>query len=342
MTVGPRRAHGGEAEIAAGFTAMNSCGLRTHAARSMSRIGFRTILLQAKAAAPLSVSGSRCSKLEAARGHHHMGCGASSAAKAAEPPPEQPVVPAETEITAAAAPPSPPKAAAAAPPVEPPSPGIASPAKASSAATPPAPSPQSTVAAVAATAPPPPMEDDGHVPLPDEPPQSSSYETIAGDDEPPPPAEPPAEAMTPSAPVVLVLGGPGSGKDTICEMLVEKYGCVHLSAVDVLRQAVTSATPRGTMISDMIRSGQIVPAQVTLDLLKDEMRSRDGPYVVQGFPKTHENLEDLEAQCGRHAPSPAAPPRILVYVCVCCSVVIVLANARCLSTAKFTTLVCLY
>ena len=60
------------------------------------------------------------------------------------------------------------------------------------------------------------------------------------------------------------------------------------------------------MISDMIRSGQIVPAQVTLDLLKDEMKTQTGPFLIQGFPKTKENLEDLEAQCGRCA---APPPR---------------------------------
>ena len=99
--------------------------------------------------------------------------------------------------------------------------------------------------------------------------------------------------------MILILGGPGSGKDTQCEMLVDKYHCTHLSAVNVLRAAVTSSSPKGTMISEMIRSGQIVPAQVTLDLLKDEMKSSEPPYVMQGFPKNVENLEDLEHQCGR-------------------------------------------
>lgn len=71
--------------------------------------------------------------------------------------------------------------------------------------------------------------------------------------------------MTPSGPVLLVIGGPGSGKDTVCDGLVGKYaasGCAHLSAVELLRKAVTAGSPSGLMISNMIRSGQIVPAQV--------------------------------------------------------------------------------
>ena len=105
----------------------------------------------------------------------------------------------------------------------------------------------------------------------------------------------------PKGPVILLIGGPGSGKDTQCERLVAKYQCAHLSAVDVMRQAVTSKTQRGEKISNMITSGQIVPAQDMLDLLKEEMQSRNGPYVVQGFPKNAENLLDLERQCGEYA-----------------------------------------
>ena len=85
------------------------------------------------------------------------------------------------------------------------------------------------------------------------------------------------ESMSPDGVVILVLGGPGSGKDTQCEKLAAKYGCAHLSAVDLLRAAVTSASPKGQMISDMIRSGQIVPAQETLNLIKEAMKVQKGP-----------------------------------------------------------------
>ncbi|KAF9601356.1 hypothetical protein IFM89_019088 [Coptis chinensis] len=40
--------------------------------------------------------------------------------------------------------------------------------------------------------------------------------------------------------VTFVLGGPGSGKGTQCEKIVETFGFTHLSAGDLLRQAISS------------------------------------------------------------------------------------------------------
>lgn len=111
-------------------------------------------------------------------------------------------------------------------------------------------------------------------------------------------APPPIVPIVPDGAVLLVLGPPGSGKDTVCAPLVEIYGCVHLSAVELLREAVTSGSAIGKTISNMMRSGQIVPAQMTLDLVKSAMAGRRGPYLLQGFPKTLDTLADLETQCG--------------------------------------------
>lgn len=46
-------------------------------------------------------------------------------------------------------------------------------------------------------------------------------------------------------PVIWVLGGPGSGKGTQCEKIIEKYGFTHLSSGDLLRDEVESKTDRG-------------------------------------------------------------------------------------------------
>jgi len=130
----------------------------------------------------------------------------------------------------------------------------------------------------------------GHLPPPTEAmPANSSVE----------PAHP---VVTPDGPLVLVLGPPGSGKDAVCERLAARFGCVHLSAVELMRTAISSSSQQGTMISNMIRAGQIVPAQVTLDLIKAsiaESQGSGGPYVVQGFPKTLDSLEAMDAQLRR-------------------------------------------
>eukprot|EP01065_Artemidia_motanka_P034089 TRINITY_DN4124_c4_g1_i1.p1 TRINITY_DN4124_c4_g1~~TRINITY_DN4124_c4_g1_i1.p1 ORF type:complete len:250 (+),score=45.40 TRINITY_DN4124_c4_g1_i1:82-831(+) len=96
--------------------------------------------------------------------------------------------------------------------------------------------------------------------------------------------------------VVFVLGGPGSGKGTQCAQLVGEYGCVHLSAGDLLRKEVTSGTEQGQMIGKMIQDGQIVPGHVTIGLLEREIRARDPKltFLVDGFPREMGQAVDFE------------------------------------------------
>ena len=94
--------------------------------------------------------------------------------------------------------------------------------------------------------------------------------------------------------VVFVLGGPGSGKGTQCANIVKHYGFVHLSAGDLLRGEVNSGSANGAMIAEMIKQGKIVPAEVTVALLKaaimknftEQHKTR---FLVDGFPRNADN-----------------------------------------------------
>ncbi|KAH8045465.1 cytidylate kinase [Aureococcus anophagefferens] len=64
--------------------------------------------------------------------------------------------------------------------------------------------------------------------------------------------------------VVFVLGGPGSGKGTMCAKIVDKYGWAHLSAGDLLRAERKDPTSKnGELINDFIKEGKIAPAEIT-------------------------------------------------------------------------------
>jgi len=98
---------------------------------------------------------------------------------------------------------------------------------------------------------------------------------------------------------VFVLGGPGSGKGTQCQLLVEKYGFVHLSAGDLLRDEVKSGSANGAMISEMIRQGAIVPAEVTVGLLKAAMeKTLATKFLIDGFPRDLDNVRAWETSLG--------------------------------------------
>lgn len=72
--------------------------------------------------------------------------------------------------------------------------------------------------------------------------------------------------------IVFVLGAPGSGKGTQCEKIVKKFGYVHLSAGDLLREERNrEGSEYGELIENYIRNGKIVPVDVTCALLENAM-----------------------------------------------------------------------
>ncbi|ETO36623.1 hypothetical protein RFI_00439 [Reticulomyxa filosa] len=94
--------------------------------------------------------------------------------------------------------------------------------------------------------------------------------------------------------VVFVLGGPGAGKGTQCQKIVDEFGIVHLSAGDLLREEKNSGSKDAELINHYIAEGKIVPVEITIGLIKKAMQANmaKGKYtfVIDGFPRNHDNL----------------------------------------------------
>lgn len=98
--------------------------------------------------------------------------------------------------------------------------------------------------------------------------------------------------------IYFVMGGPGSGKGTQCEKLTQNYGMVHLSAGDLLRAEVKSGSAEGKKIAKIIEEGKIVVSETTVGLLRKAMSQSDGPFLIDGFPRSMSNLQAFEAELG--------------------------------------------
>jgi UMP-CMP kinase len=91
--------------------------------------------------------------------------------------------------------------------------------------------------------------------------------------------------------VIFVLGGPGAGKGTQCANLVRDYGFKHLSAGDLLREEQDrEGSEFGEMIKSYIKDGQIVPMEVTIQLLENAMthtisEDHNRKFLIDGFPR---------------------------------------------------------
>jgi len=58
---------------------------------------------------------------------------------------------------------------------------------------------------------------------------------------------------------IWVIGGPGCGKGTQCDLMIKKYGFLHISSGDLLRAEVTNGNERGAMLQDLMSKGLFVP-----------------------------------------------------------------------------------
>jgi len=100
--------------------------------------------------------------------------------------------------------------------------------------------------------------------------------------------------------IIFVLGGPGSGKGTQCEKIVEKYGFCHLSTGDLLRDEVKQASERADMLNAIMKRGELVPQAVILELLRDAMIAKKdcSGFLIDGFPRDCKQAEEFESTVG--------------------------------------------
>merc|ERR1712194_424992 len=107
--------------------------------------------------------------------------------------------------------------------------------------------------------------------------------------------------------VVFVLGGPGAGKGTQCQLLSTNLGWAHLSAGDLLR---AERKKEGSKLADIINTniaeGKIVPSEITVTLIKNamtELRAEKGQlkFLIDGYPRSEGNVTSWKEVVGEKA-----------------------------------------
>ncbi|MBQ0034601.1 MAG: adenylate kinase [Bacteroidales bacterium] len=96
---------------------------------------------------------------------------------------------------------------------------------------------------------------------------------------------------------IILCGAPGCGKGTQSDFIVEKYGLTHLSTGDLMRKEVASDSELGQLISSYTSQGQLVPDDVTIQLLEQHINSLPEDtkgLIFDGFPRTLNQAVQLE------------------------------------------------
>jgi adenylate kinase len=95
---------------------------------------------------------------------------------------------------------------------------------------------------------------------------------------------------------LVIFGPPGAGKGTQSEKLIKKYGFVHISTGDLFRWHTKNDTPLGKRVKEIMNSGALVPDEITISMLKEELDKNPGAkgFLFDGFPRTVAQAEALD------------------------------------------------
>lgn len=101
--------------------------------------------------------------------------------------------------------------------------------------------------------------------------------------------------------VIFVLGGPGSGKGTHCDLLRERFSLLHLSVGDILREYLKAGSKEAKEISQRMKEGQMVPSRIVVEQLKKKIVEigKGRTVMVDGFPRNQENIDVWEEVVGQ-------------------------------------------
>lgn len=95
---------------------------------------------------------------------------------------------------------------------------------------------------------------------------------------------------------IVLFGPPGSGKGTQAQNLIEKFNLKQISTGDLFRYNMKNDTELGKLAKSYIDKGELVPDQVTIDMLIDELRKPTDAagFIFDGYPRTAVQTEALE------------------------------------------------
>ncbi len=95
---------------------------------------------------------------------------------------------------------------------------------------------------------------------------------------------------------LVLFGPPGAGKGTQAQLLRERFNLTHISSGDLFRHHLGQGTPLGLRAKEYMNRGELVPDEVTIDIILDKVMSipNDEGFILDGFPRNPNQADVLE------------------------------------------------
>lgn len=95
---------------------------------------------------------------------------------------------------------------------------------------------------------------------------------------------------------IVLLAPPAAGKGTQSNKIIKKYGFVHISTGDLLREKLNENSYLSNEIKGYMEEGNLVPDKIILQLIDTRMNNHDckNGCILDGFPRNYEQAVSLD------------------------------------------------
>jgi adenylate kinase len=99
--------------------------------------------------------------------------------------------------------------------------------------------------------------------------------------------------------VLILLGAPGSGKDTQAFALAKHFGYFVLVTGDLFRSEVAHETPAGKKMKEIKDKGELLPADTVGEIVEAELERHKSTIeanglLFDGYPRLEDEIADCE------------------------------------------------
>ncbi len=95
--------------------------------------------------------------------------------------------------------------------------------------------------------------------------------------------------------IIVLIGAPGAGKGTQARLLEERRGIPQISTGDMFREMKKTDTPLAREVQATMAAGKLISDEMTFQMVKGRTTRETGTYILDGYPRTAIQAEQLEA-----------------------------------------------
>ncbi len=92
----------------------------------------------------------------------------------------------------------------------------------------------------------------------------------------------------------MLIGAPGAGKGTQARLLQERCNIPQISTGDMFREMKNADTPLAKEVQAIMAEGKLISDELTYKIVRDRTSRENGAYILDGYPRTAVQAEQLE------------------------------------------------